>query len=120
VIDKPLPHDDLMERAVLGAILAGHRQAGELLDTIKPEDFFDLRHRRIARAILDLYAAGNRPDLLAVHDEFARSGEAETVGGTPYIASLLEGIALQGDVLYVVRGLRRMASFRGASTLRRT
>jgi replicative DNA helicase len=103
-----------MERAVLGAILAGHRQASELLDTVKPEDFFDLRHRRIVRAMLDLYEAGSRPDLLAVHDEFARSGESETVGGTPYIASLLDGIALQGDILYIVRGLRRMASFRQA------
>jgi replicative DNA helicase len=114
VIDKPLPHDDLMERAILGAILAGHQQAGELLDTVKPEDFFDLRHRRIVRAILELHAAGNRPDLLAVHDEFTRSGESETVGGTAYLASLLDGIALQGDVLYVIRGLRRMASFREA------
>jgi replicative DNA helicase len=113
-IDKPLPHDDLMERAVLGAVLAGHRQAGELLDTVKPEDFFDLRHRRIARVMLDLYAAGSYPDLLSVHDEFSRCGESDSVGGTPYIASLLDGIALQGDILYIVRGLRRMASFRQA------
>lgn len=113
-IEKPLPHDDLMERAVLGAILAGHQQVAELLDTVKPEDFFDLRHRRIVRAVLDLHAAGNRPDLLAVHDEFTRSGESEMVGGTAYLASLLDGIALQGDVLFVVRGLRRMASFREA------
>ena len=103
-----------MERAILGAMLSGHRQASELLDTIKPEDFFDLRHQKIAKAILDLHAAGNCPDLLAVHDEFARSGESESVGGTAYLASLLDGIALQGDILYVVRGLRRMASFRQA------
>ena len=113
-IAKPLPHDDLMERAVLGAVLAGHQNAIELLDTMKAEDFFDLRHRKIAKVMLDLHAAGNRPDLLAVHDEFARVGESESVGGTPYIASLLEGIALRGDVLYIIRGLRRMASFRGA------
>jgi replicative DNA helicase len=106
-----------MERAVLGAILAGHTQASELLHVVKPEDFFDLRHRRIAKVILDLYEAGNRPDLLAVHDEFARSGEAESVGGTPYIASLPEGMALKGDIFYAVRGLRRMASFRQAMHL---
>jgi len=64
--------------------------------------------------MLELHAAGNRPDLLAVHDEFARLGESESVGGTPYIASLLEGIALRGEVLCILRGLRRMASFRGA------
>jgi replicative DNA helicase len=113
-IAKPLPHDDLMERAVLGAVLAGHEHAIELLDTMKAEDFFDLRHRKIAKVMLELHVAGNRPDLLAVHDEFARLGESESVGGTPYIASLLEGIALRGDVFYIIRGLRRMASFRGA------
>jgi replicative DNA helicase len=119
-IGKPLPHDDLMERAVLGAILAGHRQANELLDTIKPEDFFFQSHREVATVILALHEAGNRPDLLAVHDEFARTGKIEDAGGTPYIASLLDGIALQGDILYTVRGLRRMASFRQAAHLAET
>jgi hypothetical protein len=37
--------NDLMERAVLGAVLMGHQQAGELLDTLKQQDFFDLRRR---------------------------------------------------------------------------
>ena len=113
-LDKPLPNDNMMERAVLGAILAGHHQAGELLDTLKLEDFFDVRHRKIARVMLALYEAGTRPDSLAVHDEFARSGESESVDGAAYIASLMDGIALRSDALYVLRGLRRMASFRQA------
>ena len=108
------PHDDLMERAVLGAILAGHRQSVELLVTLKQEDFFHTWHRKIVASILDLHAAGSRPDLLAVHDELARNGEAEAVGGIAYVASLCDGIALKSDVLYVLRGLRRMAAFRQA------
>jgi replicative DNA helicase len=113
-IEKPLPNDGLMERAVLGAILAGHQQAGELLNILKPEDFFDQRHRKVARAVLALYEAGTRPDLLAVHDELVRSGELDSVDGAAYIASMVDGIVLKSDVLYVLRGLRRMASFRQA------
>ena len=113
-IEKPLPNDNLMERAVLGAVLAGHPQTAELLDTLKPEDFFDNRHRKIARVVLALYEAGTRPDLLAVHDELSRSGELDSVNGAAYIASLVDGIAFKSDVLYVLRGLRRMASFRQA------
>ena len=109
-----LPHDDLMERAVLGAILAGHSQAGELLDSIKSEDFFNSWHKKIVESILALHEAGSRPDLLAVHDELVKNKEAERAGGVAYVAGLLEGIALQGDVLYVLRGLRRMAAFRQA------
>jgi replicative DNA helicase len=103
-----------MERSVIGAILAGHRQVGELMELIKPEDFFDRRHKRIVSVLLSLYAAGKRPDLLAVHDELVQSNEGDAVGGVAYLASLLDGIALQGDTLYVLRGLRRMASFREA------
>lgn len=111
-IDKTLPHDDLMERAVLGAILAGHPQSAELLDTLKPEDFFNVWHCKIVASIISLSAAGSRPDLLAVHDELTRNGEAEAAGGIAYVASLCDGVALKSDVLYVLRGLRRMAAFR--------
>jgi replicative DNA helicase len=109
-----------MERSVIGAILAGHRQVGELLELIKPEDFFDRRHKRIVGVLLSLYAAGKRPDLLAVHDELVQSNDGDAVGGVAYLASLLDGIALQGDTLYVLRGLRRMASFREAVHLAET
>ena len=108
-----------MERSVIGAILAGHRQVGELLELIKPEDFFDRRHKRIV-GVLSLHAAGKRPDLLAVHDELVQSNEGDAAGGVVYLASLLDGIALQGDTLYVLRGQRRMASFREAVHLAET
>jgi replicative DNA helicase len=101
-----------MERAVLGAILAGHPQSIELLDTLKPADFFNPWHQKIVDSILNLSAAGSRPDLLAIHDELSRNGEAEAVGGIAYVASLCDGVALKSDVLYVLRGLRRMAAFR--------
>jgi replicative DNA helicase len=109
-----LPHDDFMERTVLDAILCGHPQIGELLDTLKPEDFFNTWHRKILGAILGLHSAGIRPDLLSVHDELTRSGAIEAAGGIAYVASLCDGIAFQSDVLYVLRGLRRMATFRQA------
>jgi len=111
-LEKPQPHDDLMERALLGAILAGHGQTVEVLGSLKPDDFFDDRHKAIVRVVLGLCEAGTRPDLLSVHDELARSGKAEAAGGITYVASLLDGVALQGDILYVLRGLRRMASSR--------
>ena len=111
-LEKPLPHDDLMERALLGAILAGHRQSVEVLDSLKPDDFYNEEHRVIVRVVLELCQAGTRPDLLSVHDELARSGKAEAAGGIAYVASLFEGVVLQSDILYVLRGLRRMASSR--------
>jgi replicative DNA helicase len=103
-----------MERAILGAILAGHEQTNELLVTIKPEDFFDQRHRRIVRVMLDLTEAGNRAELLSVYDALACSDGIDSAGGTAYLSGLVDGVHLRGDILYILRGLRRMASFRQA------
>ena len=113
-IEKSLPNDNFMERALLGALIVGHENAGEILDLVRQDDFFDDRHRRIISVVLGLYGVGQRPDLLAVNDELVRSGESEAAGGIPYLASLIDGIALKGDLLYLLRGLRRMASFRQA------
>ena len=86
-----LPHDDHMEKAVLGAILSGHPQSAELLDTLKTEDFFNKFHKRIAASLLAVSSAGSRPDLLSVHDELNRNGETEAAGGISYVAGLVDG-----------------------------
>ncbi|HXN24856.1 MAG TPA: DnaB-like helicase N-terminal domain-containing protein [Candidatus Dormibacteraeota bacterium] len=93
-----------MERSLLGAILAGHKKASEALDAIKPGDFFNDQHRKIAGTMLELYATGVYPDLLSVHDELTRTGDAEKAGGISYISSLTDGVATGGDILYIVRG----------------
>jgi replicative DNA helicase len=40
------------------------------------------------------------------------SGGIESIGGTGYLSKLVDGVPLRGDTLYILRGLRRMASFR--------
>jgi replicative DNA helicase len=111
-LEKILPHDDLLERSLLGAILAGHRQSSEVLDALKSEDFFNDHHRRIASIMLGLYAAGTPVDLLSVYDELVRNGQCEVAGGAAYVSSLGDGVANAGDILYVLRGIRRMAVYR--------
>jgi replicative DNA helicase len=113
-LEKSVPHDDLMERALVGAILAGHRQAREMLDGLQAGYFFDERHRKIAEKMIELHAAGSQIDLISVHDELTRAQKLEAAGGVAYLSSLMDGIALAGDVAYILRGLRRMATRRQA------
>ena len=103
-----------MEKALLGAILSGHKQSFEVLDLIKPADFFFQPHTTIAKAVLKLNAEGTKADLLSVHDALSLSGEIQSVGGIAYVAGLLDAKAISSDILYLVRGLRRMAAFRQA------
>jgi len=118
-IDRPVPQDAEMEKALLGAILSGHKQTMQVLDLLKAQDFFFSQHVAIAQAIWNLSADGIKPDLLSVHDRLSVSGQLEAAGGIGYVAALLDTKAVSSDVLYIVRGLRRMAAFRDAVHLLR-
>ena len=113
-IDRPVPQDAEMEKALLGAILSGHKQTMQVLDLLKAQDFFFSQHVAIAQAIWNLSADGIKPDLLSVHDRLSVSGQLEAAGGIGYVAAVLDTKAVSSDVLYIVRGLRRMAAFRDA------
>lgn len=61
---SPVPHDPHAERAILGAILTGHRQEG--LDLIGP-DFWLPTHERIWDACTRIAASrGNAPVAITV------------------------------------------------------
>jgi len=111
-IERPLPQDAEMEKALLGAILSGHKQTIEVLDLLRPDDFFFRPNATVAKTILRLNAEGTKPDLLSVHDALSLAGELESAGGIAYVSDLLNGKAVSSDVFYIVRGLRRMAAFR--------
>ena len=113
LIERPLPNSVELERAALGAILAGHKQRAELLDALRPGDFFHGHNRLIFSIALSLQTEGISPDLLACHDALIRNGQAETAGGPAYLASLLDGgVPLGGDMLHAVRRLQQMAVYR--------
>lgn len=115
-IEKPLPHDHYIERAVLGAIIAEHPQASELVDTLRRDDFFDPRHQTILAKMQELREAGGLPGLVNLHDVLGAAGQLDGAGGTPYVAGLADGLHRGGDMLSGARSLRRMATFRAVAS----
>ncbi len=111
-IAKPLPHDDYIERSLLGAIFAEHAQASELLGILQPEDFLNPRNRNIFTQMRELCDAGKPPGLLNIYDRLAASKSLEAAGDIAYLSSLVDGVHKGSDVLTGARSLRRMATFR--------
>lgn len=84
---RPLYSRDA-EEAVLSAMLADGAARNEVVGILKEDDFFDERHRRIFRGVLELPSGVVDPILLAEHLE--RASELERVGGRDYIGYLLD------------------------------
>lgn len=111
-IERPLPHSDEAERAILGAILVGNPQARAVLDRLRAEDFFGDSNRMIFGALWALAEAGKPTDLLAVFEELQRTSRAEAAGGVAYLAQLGDGMPRISNLEHYARIIKGKAVLR--------
>lgn len=72
-----LPHDDMAERWLAGALLISRQNdiiAADHLGELETVDVFDERMQSVIRTALDLRDAGQTVDAVSVADELARTG----------------------------------------------
>ncbi len=111
-IERPLPQNIEAERSVLGAILLDNHQLDAALDKVKPEDFFHDPHRRIFLQMIELGERHQAIDLVTLNDQLARKGELESVGGTAYLSSLVDGVPRVSNIEHYARIVKEKALLR--------
>ncbi|HXF42500.1 MAG TPA: replicative DNA helicase [Pyrinomonadaceae bacterium] len=96
--DRPLPSYEEGERAILGAILLDNQLILEAVETLAPEDFYSLVHRRIYSAMLKLFETGSRIDPILIGEILKRDGHLDSVGGISAISNLTSGVPPFADL----------------------
>lgn len=86
------PHNDDAEKSVLGSILLDKEALYEVLDILKPEDFYSDIHKEIYYGIIELYKKNQPIDILTVSEELKKRKKLEMVGGRAYIALLSSAV----------------------------
>ncbi len=82
------PHNPDAERSVLGAALLSKDALFDVVEVVRPEDFYDPNHKEIFSVIFDLSRKNVPVDALTVSEELDRRGSLEMVGGRSYVAGL--------------------------------
>lgn len=82
------------EGAILGAVLLEPERFDQVAEVLSPEHFYADSNRRIWEAILALQEASKPLDIVAVAEHLRGTGRLQQVGGTPYLAQLLEQPAI--------------------------
>lgn len=82
------PHNFEAEMALLGAVLFDNHLLDKLALTL--DHFADPAHGRIFEAVVALVAKGQVADPITLKDYFEQDGELSDIGGTPYLAKLVE------------------------------
>ena len=75
------PQAPEIEEAIIGACLIEQGAIPLVADKLRPEMFYVLRHQVIYAAILAMYHAGIKIDILTVKEELSHRGKLEEAGG---------------------------------------
>lgn len=88
MIERIPPHNDDAERSVLGSVMLSKDALFDVMEVVRPKDFYSKAHKEIFEAVTELYRKNSPVDTLTVSEELKKRNSLEMVGGRVYIASL--------------------------------
>lgn len=111
-LDRPLPQSPDAERAVLGSILINNHAFYRVVGLIDTDDFFRDAHRTIFMGMKRLAELSKEIDPLTVREELSKRSQLEQVGGSAYVASLVDGIPDIANVERYARIVKEKSTLR--------
>jgi replicative DNA helicase len=106
------PQNLIAEQSVLGSLLIDKEAIPKVLDIIRPESFYREAHRTIYEAILKLFEKNEPIDLITTTEELRLKGKLEAVGGSVYVADLINSVPSSANVEYYARIVEEKAILR--------
>ncbi|ODR04043.1 replicative DNA helicase [Mycolicibacillus koreensis] len=94
------PQDLTAEQSVLGGMLLSKDAVADVLERLRPGDFYRPAHQNIYDAILDLYGRGEPADAVTVAAELDRRGLLRRIGGAPYLHTLISTVPTAANAGY--------------------
>ncbi len=94
------PQDMAAEQSVLGGMLLSKDAIADVLERLRPGDFYRPAHQSVYDAILDLYSRGEPADAVTVSAELDRRGLLKRVGGAPYLHTLISTVPTAANAGY--------------------
>ena len=78
------------ERSILAAMMLDDAAIGRAIEMVDASAFYRSAHGKLFDAIVALYNTSTPADMITVSEELKRRGDLEAVGGTTFLAQILE------------------------------
>lgn len=95
---KITPQAIPVEKAVLGALLTDSRSLNDCIDILHPKVFYDPKHERIFKAVMQLFDESKPIDLITVTEKLRTNGELEISGGPIYLTEITNNIGSTANI----------------------
>jgi replicative DNA helicase len=103
VFDRVPPQSLENEQGVLGSMMIARSAIEKAREILRPGDFYRDAHRIIFDAVCNLNDRSEPADLLTLAEELRRLNHLEQVGGTEYLATLIDAVPTAANVEYYSR-----------------
>ena len=92
-----------LEESVLGALMLEKDALTNVIDILKPENFYKDANKEIYQSIIDLFNDSEPIDLLTVTSQLKKNGKLEYVGGSFYVTQLTTRVNSASNIEYHAR-----------------
>ncbi len=105
-----LPPQNLeAEMSVLGGVLLENEALNRALEFLRTEDFYRESHRKIFNALIILGDKNEPADLVTLTAVLKDRGELEAVGGSTYLATLVDYVPTAANINYYCKLVKEKA-----------
>ena len=110
--DRTPPQAVEAEQSVLGAMMLSKDAIADVVEVIRPGDFYRPAHQLVYDAVLDLYARGEPADPVTVSAELTRLGQLVRVGGGTYLHTMIAMVPTAANAAYYAQIVAERATLR--------
>ena len=107
------PQNVEAEQSILGGILLENHAINAAMEILGRDDFYSEAHRKIFAAILDMSEQNEPVDLITLSNALRNKNTLDSVGGTAYLASLVDNVPSAANVANYAKIVKEKAILRG-------
>lgn len=100
---KMPPQNQSAEECVLGSVLRDNDVLSEILQIMRPGEFFFAHHEKIFQAMIDLQHEGKPIDMVILYDVLKSRKQLDEVGGAAFLSKLWDAAPTAANAEYYAR-----------------
>lgn len=111
-LQKLPPQSIEAEESILSALLLDSSTLLDVLEILRPENFYRTAHQKIYAAIVELFSKAEPVDLVTLTNILRDKNQLEDIGGAAYLARIVDTVPSAINVQHYARIVRDKSSLR--------
>src|SRR4051812_31573138 len=116
VDERTTPHSRDAERCLLGSMLRDNAVIGDVVQIVRPENFYFDAHQKIYQGVTALYDKANPVDLITLAEGLREQQYIEDIGGYSFLGKLWGAAPAAANAEYYAKIVREKAIVRNLIT----